>query len=393
MNILYIHRTRCSGVEGVHIKSISEGFRTLGHQVQLFSPYGAAATGGTQSRGVKDRVFKVISRIMPEFLFELTELNYNFYGILKLLKSFKKENVDLIYERYAIFSIIGVLAAGWWRRPIIMEINYTSLCPLARHRSWLLKPVAKMCDRFIYRRVDGFVAVSSYLKEQLVREYKIDGNNILVLPNGGDPEKLKPDNKGDELRKNTQAPQNIGFVGGFFKWHGLDLLVDAFSEIAQERTNIGLMLVGDGPERADLERRVDQMGLSSRVQFVGQVAHDSMHQWISKFTIGVMPDSNEYGSPVKVFEYMAMGKPVVVPDYGPLRDCVENGKEGLFFKPRDAHAMASCFRLLLQDEKLYWDMSAAAREKIVTKHNWLENARRTLELAKGRISEKMGTAA
>jgi glycosyltransferase involved in cell wall biosynthesis len=97
-----------------------------------------------------------------------------------------------------------------------------------------------------------------------------------------------------------------------------------------------------------------------------------------------MPDSNDYGSPMKIFEYMSMGKPVVVPDYPPLLDVVNDNEEGRVFPARNVPEMAACLEMLLTDTMAYQRMAEQARRKIVTKHNWLDNGRAILSLCEPR---------
>jgi glycosyltransferase involved in cell wall biosynthesis len=81
---------------------------------------------------------------------------------------------------------------------------------------------------------------------------------------------------------------------------------------------------------------------------------------------------------MKIFEYMSMGKPVVVPDYPPLRDVVSDGEEGCIFRARNVQEMADCLEMLLTDMTAYRRMAEQARRKIVSKHNWLDNAKAIL---------------
>ena len=117
----------------------------------------------------------------------------------------------------------------------------------------------------------------------------------------------------------------------------------------------------------------------------GKIDHDELPAYIAAFHVGVMPDSNDYGSPMKVFEYLAMGKPVVVPDYGPLLDVIEDNKEGMIFKKHDMMSLADCLDKILSDEALYERMSLLARRKIEEKHNWENNARAIVDLYEQRM--------
>ncbi len=166
----------------------------------------------------------------------------------------------------------------------------------------------------------------------------------------------------------------IGFVGGFYNWHGLDLLVEAFMRIAKQFPSASLVLIGDGPMRETVATQASARGLPDRVIMPGRVPHAKLAPYVARFDVGVMPDSNLYGSPMKVFEYMAMSVPVVVPNYAPLLDVVVDGVQGRVFERRDVDDLARCLSDMLADEARRKRMGTNARQAIVDTHNWMNNA-------------------
>jgi glycosyltransferase involved in cell wall biosynthesis len=386
MRILYLHRTRGEGVEAVHIHGIVNAFRNLGHEVAVFSPDGveqgesnsplkADGSGSYPSRSIMEK----FSRAAPEFLFECAELIYNLPGYSAASAAVKRLRCDFIFERYAIFGMVGARLSAQLSLPWILEINYTSQSQLVRKRSRVLLPLAKFLEKKMFARAAGLVAVSSFLKDQLTNEYGVPPARVVVLPNAADSVVFCPEVQPQrECCGRPLEGKIIGFVGGFYPWHGLDLLLDAFLLIEDEFPSSKLLLVGDGPDKRRLEDRVERSGVGHRVFFAGSIPHRDLPKWISSFHIGVMPDSNPYGSPMKIFEYMAMGKPVVVPDYAPLRDAVDDGIEGLIFSPKRVEALAKRMRVLLGDAGLYARMAEAARRRVVCRHNWDQNARTIL---------------
>ena len=146
------------------------------------------------------------------------------------------------------------------------------------------------------------------------------------------------------------------------------------------------MLIGDGPMLPAIREQSEKLGLASRVILTGRIGHKELPGYIRLFDVGVMPDSNDYGSPMKIFEYMSLRKPVVVPDYGPLLDAIEDGKEGRIFKARDVQQMADCLTMMLSDQATYDRMSEQARNKILSKHNWLNNGKAILAMLPGRAT-------
>lgn len=380
MHILYLHRTQGQGVEGVHVGEIVESFRRLGHRVSLVSPAGEQLAQGTGPAGQpsrRQRLFRAISRHVPELIFECLELAYNLQALHQAKARFGPDDVDMIFERYAIFGVAGALLARQWNKPLLVEVNYTSRSPLVRHRSALLKPLARYLDRRLFARAAGLAAVSSRLKDQLVEDYGVPPEKVIVLPNAADPEVFDP---ARIAPRPLPEGKTVGFVGGFYPWHGLDLLVSAMQRVMAQVQAARLVLIGDGPMLPVIRERVRAAGLEERVLFTGRVPHGELPAYIAAFHVGVMPDSNDYGSPMKIFEYMAMGKPVVVPDYPPLLDVVRDGREGRIFRARDVQQLAQCLTTLLSDDDAYRRMSREARRRIEGVHNWRANACAILDL-------------
>ena len=324
-----------------------------------------------------------ISRHLPELVFELAEIAYNVVALVRMSGRFGAVPLDLVFERYAIFSVAGVLYARRRGCRWILEVNYTARSPLVRRRSALLKPLAVRIDRWLFRRADGLVAVSSPLRDELVEVYGVAPERIVVLPNAADPERFSPQVPAVErISGRTHAGRRvIGFVGGFYPWHGLPLLVEAFARLVDRFDDLLLLLIGDGPERTTVERLVAERGLTDRVILTGKVDHEGLPAHLAAFHVGVMPDSNAYGSPMKIFEYMAMARPVVVPDYAPLLDAVTDGVEGRVFRRGDVDSLTEALAGILADDETHRRMGAAARAAVVRVHNWRANARTVLALA------------
>lgn len=393
MNILYLHRTQGKGVEGVHIYEMVRALCNLGHDVTVVSPAGVEgyskgkAAGGLVSRGSQVEVksiFKVISKYMPEMCFELAEILYNFAADRKISRILKEKKYDFIYERYAIFNWAGVKAAKTNNIPILLEINYTSYTPLYRKRNVLLKPLAHWIDRKIFRKINGFIAVSTYLKNHLV-ELQVPAKKVIVLANAADPDKFSPEVSGARIRKryNIQDKKVIGFSGGFYPWHGLNLLIKVFIDLKRNYENIVLMLIGEGPLKEQLERKVNEYNMTKHVIFTGKVDQEKLPEYIATFDIAVMPDSNNYGSPMKVYEYMAMGKPVVAPILGPLEDGIKHGENGFLFRQKDEKELAKALADLINNDTVREKIGKAGRENILSDHTWQINAEKIIELYNG----------
>lgn len=384
MKILYHHRTQGKGVEGVHIHELVKALKAHGHLVDIIAPPGVSTEGKNHKlfNGLKRKIYRLITGFLPEFIFELFELAYNMQAGRQLSRCFQQRKYGMVYERYAIFNWAGIRRAHSYGVPIILEVNYTAQTPLFRKRSRLLKPLACLIDKYLFREADGIVVVSSYLREHLKKVYAVPEEKIIVLPNAADPQRFSPAIESGAIRRQLGLENKLvfGFVGGFYPWHGLDLFCSAITSIAGSRSDITVLLIGDGPQRPIIKNLVLKQGLGDRIIFHDKVAHHDLPKYLAAFDVAVMPDSNEYGSPMKIFEYMAMGIPVVAPELEPIMDAIKDGVEGLLFKPKDSQSMAEALKQLAENEPLRRAMGRAGRERILSRHNWIANARAIIQL-------------
>lgn len=388
-NILYLHRTQGKGVENVHILGIVNAFRALGSEVDIYSPSGLLLDGMSNESssivngGLKENNFSKLSKYTPELVFEFLEIFYNLVAVWKLSK-YGTEKYNLIFERYAIFSCVGLLIAKSKKIPFVLEINYTSRSPLVRKRSALLKPLAYALDKMIFKSANLLMPVSTSLQRELIEVFDVPENKILVLPNAADPASFYA--RGDYKPENST--KIIGFVGGFFPWHGLDLLVDAFNSIHTKFPEAQVMLVGDGPEFDRIKMKVETLGLSQKISLIGRVTHQNLPSMMQNFYMGVMPDSNDYGSPMKIFEYMASGVPVIAPDYAPILDAIACGKQGLVFKKGNVGDLSIKLSTLLADVNMAKKMGAAGRCSVDETYNWNANAAKILDALERLIPQR-----
>jgi glycosyltransferase involved in cell wall biosynthesis len=187
----------------------------------------------------------------------------------------------------------------------------------------------------------------------------------------------------------------VGFVGTLKPWHGVAVLIEAFAQLHRRFPHARLLLVGDGPERANLEARVKQLGLEAVTHFTGAVAADEIPGLLAAMDVAVAPYpplDNFYFSPLKAYEYMAAGCATVASRIGQLNDLIAHEQNGLLCEPGNANDLAAQLARLCSDTTMRRQLAAAGRQTILRGHTWDHVAGRILELAKTPATTHAGRA-
>lgn len=383
MRILYHHRTRGRHVEGVHIRGIVNALRELGHQVTVMSFPGAdpehEPAPAAQASAGKGRLAGAVAKL-PGVLFEFMELAYNVVTLFRMAAAIRRLRPQLIYERYSLFLCATIWLARRHGIPVVLEINDSAL--VERVRPLRLKRLARRIESWCLRRCTGLVFISSYFRDQAEAAYPQIAPSV-VSPNAADLTRFDPSRfDREQLREQRGLAGRVvcGHIGVFAHWHGVDGFVDAISQRLDEAPQLALVLVGDGRTLPVVRELVASRGLSDRVLLPGRVAHDEIASWIACMDYAVLPDSNQYGSPMKLFEQMAMGVAVVAPDYAPVAEVIDDGRTGWLFPRRQTDACVQRVLDLATQTEERRRVGVAARDYIARERQWRNNAEQLLTL-------------
>lgn len=387
MRILYHHRTQGRQVEGVHIRGIVGALRALGHTVDILSFPGAdperEATPAMSSAPARHRGLGALVARAPGVLFQLLELGYNAVTWWRVGRALRQLKPQLVYERYALFLCATVWLARRRGIPVVLEINDSVLVP--RVRTLTLKWLARRIEAWCFRHATGLVFISSWFHDQAQAAYGNIAPSV-ISPNAADLSQFNP---ADHDRPALRAARGLGdqvvcgYIGAFVFWHGIAEFVRRAAARLHEAPALTLLLVGDGVELAAVREAVAMAGLEHRILLPGRVAHAEIPSWVACMDYALLADSNEYGSPMKLFELMAMGVGVVAPDYAPIAEVVTDGMDGWLFPRKDVDACVSRVLALAADRSELARVGAAARQSIAQKHQWRNNAEQLLRLLPG----------
>jgi glycosyltransferase involved in cell wall biosynthesis len=375
VTLLYHFRTRGAGAEAVHISGMVRAFEKMGHRVVLSSPTGVdprQTAGSTPFAAPRARggIAGLAARL-PRGLFELVELLYNVPAFFRNLRLVRKHGCDFIYERHAFFLFSTAIVARLSRRPLVVEVNELAGDPRVRAQP-ILPGLARWADRFVFRRARLIVTVSPHLKRR-IEELGIPADRVLVLPNAVSEDDLAlPITPSPFILQPSSF--NLAFAGWFVEWHRLDFLIEALA--APQFAEVLLVLIGEGPLRPALEEQARSLGV--RVQFPGPIPHAAIPAALRQMDACVVPHSNEYRSPIKLFEFMAQERAVLAPRTEPVESVVRDGEEALLFTSLDVQSLRESIQKLLDSKELRERLGRNARSLVAEKHTWEQNARGVL---------------
>jgi glycosyltransferase involved in cell wall biosynthesis len=305
--------------------------------------------------------------------------NETFYQQLKL--RFIRKRPAFIYERASLYGTAGVRLAAKLKVPLVVELNAPLAVEQATYRATGFGELAAEAERWTLTRADGVVVVSAELGKH-VRSLGVKANRIHVMPNGVNPELFRP----SSVRAKNLTPPTVGFVGGLRPWHGVEVLPELLARLQRRRPGTRLISAGDGQLRGELELAFKKHKLTQLVTFTGALLHEEIPAVIRQFDVALAPypkhSHDFYFSPLKLYEYMACGVPVVAAKLGQIAETVRHGKTGLLYAPGNSDALVANCERLLGDEALQRRLGSAAARLIHSRFTWDHNASRVVALAK-----------
>nr|WP_274620416.1 glycosyltransferase [Colwellia maritima] len=171
------------------------------------------------------------------------------------------------------------------------------------------------------------------------------------------------------------------FFGAFHHWHGIDWFVEEVILELKNHPKLVLFLVGDGPRHQYIQELAIKHNLTEQIVMPGRLEHDEIPNAVAAMDFGIIPDSNDYGSPMKLFEFMAMGKGMIVPDYTPITEVVTDKYNSWLFQRKNKQHCVQLFFEIASDPELLKKVGENAIEYIETHRQWRHNAEQIIKLA------------
>jgi glycosyltransferase involved in cell wall biosynthesis len=364
-----------------HQRETIHAFRQLGHEVVC------VVLGGTEKESVNTFHRQIdnkssrslgLKKWIPLFLWnalkDIRLLQHDKKAGRQLEQAILKFQPDLIYERGEYLQDSGVLMAEKYGIRHYLEVNSPVVEEMSVFEgSDILRFLGHQKEKIKLRKTHKVFAVSSAIKEYLIQRYQCK-KAIEVIPNCINPEALTEiDKDANPIYKKGDNEFTIGFVGSLFPYHGVDLLIDSFSEFVKINTDAKLVIVGDGAVKSALMQQASTLLPPDSYFFTGKVPHKQALKYIQSFDVAVMAASNWYGSPVKIFEYGLMGKPIIAPDNGPVRDVMDPELDGFLVKALRTDLVAILNFINNQPEEAH-KRAQHFRQKILDTYTWKNQA-------------------
>lgn len=319
---------------------------------------------------------KILKTWVPKFIWstirDVYTIRFDSQVAKRLEQQLVKEMPDLLYERSEYMQSSAIALVKKHQIPYFVEVNAPFVQEMRAMQGFsLLQWLGHIKEKKKYKAADRIFAVSNVLKDFLVKKYGIDPLKIEVAPNrinaaqfyGGEYERYL---KFDLLKAEQPV---VGFIGSLLPHHKVHVLIRATKILLEQDVDLKLIIIGDGSVLPSLKNLVVKLGLIEQVSFMGSLEHSVIPQWIAIMDIAIMPGSNWYCSPMKIFEYGALAKPIIAPDFGPLRDVMEHKVDGLLIDPTAAN-VANAILYMLEHPEHAIEMGKNFRKKILKNYTW-----------------------
>lgn len=323
---------------------------------------------GQGSEGIASK--SILNRIATDIF----RLLLCFQNQFKAKKAIKSEGLGFVYERFALMQMVG-----WTFKkrgiPWLLETNaILSEEAFYESKTMYLKPISEWLEKVAYQRADILICISEDLKNAIVDKYEITPDKIYVMQNGVNIDRFK-----FEALPTKQEPEEfiIGYVGSLATWQSLDLLIEALNDLKNEIPNLKIRIVGDGPDMSKLKNLAEKLDLTDRIDFVGRVSPNEIPHYIKTFSVGycnpihVSSSTSEvFNSPMKLYEYLAMGKPVLAKSNYDVSNMKNSSSYISELKSDGVKSIKNGIRHFYSKKDHLQDIGKLASEEIINRHSW-----------------------
>lgn len=300
-----------------------------------------------------DRLDEIIPELKPDVLHAHSPA----LNGLAAIKAGKKYNIPVVYECRAFWEDAAV-------------DHGTTTEGSLRYR------ITRYLETYVFRKAQAVTCICEGLKQDIIQR-GIPEDKITIIPNAVNIEKFTYGQVADlELKQQLDLQDKVvlGFIGSFYAYEGIPIILEALPNIIQKKPNVRLLLVGGGPQEEVIKDKVKQLQLESFVVFTGRVQHDQVQNYYNQVDIFVYPRLpmrlTELVTPLKPLEAMAQGRLVIASDVGGHKELINDKENGMLFKAGDVDSLISTVLNLLDNSQGWEDIRLAGRQYVEQERNW-----------------------
>ncbi|MCR9156184.1 MAG: glycosyltransferase [Rhodobacteraceae bacterium] len=383
MRIAYVTADRGIPVFGekgasIHIQEMMRAFGKLGHDVRAV----AAKRGDVVDASLRVEEVKAAVSGTTRAEKERAAMAQADAIEARLCALYREWPFDLIYERYSLWSAAGCRAARKLGVPVVTEVNAPLVLEQAAFRSLVCDDEARAIEAEVLRASTALAAVSRQMAAYL-KNIGADPARVNVIGNAVDTAHFRATTVAAQVATIPDDAFVVGFTGSLKMWHGVDTLMSAFRAFQDNVPRAHLLICGDGPKRGWIDGFVAGAGLEESVTMAGWVNHADLPGLIARMDVATAPypaSEDHYFSPLKLYEYLAMGRPVLASNIGQTAELLTGSEAAILLPPGDAMALADALQTLSDDPARLARMSASATAE-GTRHDWTDNAARVVGIA------------
>lgn len=327
LRILHTESSHGWGGQEIRILTEARGMRDRGHEVMIATTDNAELLPAAERLGLRTAVLPMRRKGIRDLL-----------GVRAWLAA-----------NHGSFDVINTHSSTDSWLVALSRATLSGCPPILRTRHVSTVVNSSFTTRWLYRSATAHIVVTGEaLRRQLHEQNGFPLEHMTSIRTGIDLDRFRPLDKG-EMRRLLGVPEKtvIGILATLRDWKGHDYLLDALVVLRQRFADLSLLIVGDGPRRAHLERRTEELGLRDIVRFAGN--QDNVEQWLATFDIFALPSYGEEGVPQAIMQAMACGLPVISTRVGAVPEAIVADQTGLLIPTRDSAALAAAISDLLQD--------------------------------------------
>ena len=328
--------------------------------------------------GVEMRFFHIFKNYIPRTIKDILSILYNIKYLVKAIREVRSVKPDIILFRANHNNFYNVLLQKIFKIPLVLEVNSPLTYERIKYNQIYFKNISLLIEKWGWNNADAIYTVSENQK-YMIADYGVPKEKIYAIHNGVNLELYT--HPPLLIKKNSNKITCI-YVGSFRNYHSLAGIINIFSNLYKKYNNIEIKIIGTGETFEKVKKLVDSAGLSDTVFLPGYIQYEKIPQYLLQSDIAFMSDFTEYGSPIKVFEYMASKTAILVPDRKSIQEILEDGKDALFFKSGDMNDFENKLEKMINNPQLRILLAENAYKKVLNNYTWNHNAQQVVGVLK-----------